>query len=74
MFKHMCVSDIICQTKVYRQSDRGLTCSVVRLAKLLVRFHLLSLKMDHPKVLLVMGELHGPSDQYGSFSQRYQYN
>ena len=53
---------------------QGRTCSVVRRTKRLVRQYLLPLKMDHLGVVLVMGELGGPLDQYGPFSQRYPIN
>ena len=37
---------------------------VVRWTKLLVRPYLLQLKKDHPGVVLVTGDLDGPSEQY----------
>ena len=46
----------------------GHTCSVVRRTKLLVRLCLLPLKMDHPGVILVMGDLDCPLDQHGQLS------
>ena len=46
----------------------GYTCFMLRRTKLLVHLYYLSLKMDHPGVILVMSDLDGPLDQDGPFS------
>ena len=47
----------------------GRTFSVVGQTKLLVRQYILPLKIEHPGFVLVVGDLDGPSVQYGPFSQ-----
>ena len=42
--------------------------NVTCFTKLLVRQYILPLKIDHSWVVLVTGDLSGPSDQSGSFS------
>ena len=52
----------------------GRTFSVVGQTKPLVRQYILPLKIEHPGFVLVVGDLDGPSVQYGPFSQWYSIN
>ena len=51
------------------ENYQGRTCSMGRRTKLLVRQYLLPLNTDQPWVVLVKGDLDGPLNQYGQFSQ-----
>ena len=46
--------------------ELGHTCSVVRRTKPLIRQYLLPLETDHPGVVLVIGDLGSPLNQYSS--------
>ena len=55
--------------KVGVQVPQSLFQGYTRRAELLAHRHLLPLKMDHPGIVHGMGDLGGPSGQYGSHCQ-----